>query len=43
VAVPSASCFVPLKNEEQFNRPTSLTAFLILIRNQNFVTCISLS
>jgi hypothetical protein len=34
VAVPSASFFVLLENEEQFIRPASLTAFLFLIRNQ---------
>jgi hypothetical protein len=33
-AVPSASSFVLLENEEQFIRPASLTAFLFLIRNK---------
>jgi hypothetical protein len=33
-AVPSASSFVLLENEEQFIRPASPTAFLFLIRNQ---------
>jgi hypothetical protein len=40
-AVPSASSFVLLENEEQFIRLASLTTFLFLIRNQIFVTCIS--
>jgi hypothetical protein len=40
-AVPSASSFVLLENEEEFIRPASLTTFLFLIRNQSFVTCIS--
>jgi hypothetical protein len=34
VAVPSASFFILLENEEQFIRPASPTAFLFLIRNQ---------
>jgi hypothetical protein len=34
VAVPSASSFVLLENEEQFIRPASPTVFLFLIRNQ---------
>jgi hypothetical protein len=42
-AVPSASSFVLLENEEQFIRPASPTTFLFLIRSQIFVTCISLS
>jgi hypothetical protein len=42
-AVPSASSFVLLENEEQFIHPASPTTFLFLIRNQIFVTCISLS
>jgi hypothetical protein len=33
-AVPSASSFVLLDNEEQFIRPASPMAFLFLIRNQ---------
>jgi hypothetical protein len=37
-AVPSASSFVILENEEQFIRPASPTTFLFLIRSQNFVT-----
>jgi hypothetical protein len=42
-AVPSASSFVLLENEEQFIRPASPTTFLFLIRNQIVITCISLS
>jgi hypothetical protein len=34
VAVPSASFFVLLDNDEQFMRPASPTTFLFLIRNQ---------
>jgi hypothetical protein len=41
--VPSASSFVLLENKEQFIHPASPTAFLFLIRNQIFLTCISLS
>jgi hypothetical protein len=33
-AVPSASSFILLDNEEQFIRPASPTVFLFLIRNQ---------
>jgi hypothetical protein len=33
-AVPSASSFVLLENEEQFIHPASLTTFLFLIRNK---------
>jgi hypothetical protein len=40
-AVPSASSFILLENEEQFIHPASPTTFLFLIRNQIFVTCIS--
>jgi hypothetical protein len=40
-AVPSASSFDLLENEEQFIRPASPTTFLFSIRNQIFVTCIS--
>jgi hypothetical protein len=40
-AVPSASSFVLLENEEQFIHLASPMAFLFLIRNQIFVTCIS--
>jgi hypothetical protein len=40
-AVPSASSFVLLENEEQFIRPESPTVFLFLIRYQIFVACIS--
>jgi hypothetical protein len=42
-AMPTASSFVLLENEEQFIRPASPTAFLFLIRNQIFVACISSS
>jgi hypothetical protein len=42
-AVPYASTFVLLENEEQFIRSTSPTIFLFLIRNKIFVACISLS
>jgi hypothetical protein len=41
-AVPSASSFVLLENEEQFIRPAPMT-FLFLIYSQIFVTCISSS
>jgi hypothetical protein len=43
VAVPSASSFVLLDNEEQIICPASPTTFPFSIHNQNFVTCISLS
>jgi hypothetical protein len=38
-AVPSASSFILLENEEQFIRPVSPTTFPFLICNQIFVTC----
>jgi hypothetical protein len=41
VAVPSASSFVLLENEEQFIHHASPTTFFFLICNQIFVTCIS--